>query len=81
MLQQWPKELQVAQVRMARPTDQLKEIERFYLDSANVFCAKAQRQQIQNTPRLYHECDFFHSQWAYKRPLNQDKAPGGCHGF
>lgn len=30
MLQQWSKELQVAQVRMARPTDQLKEIERFY---------------------------------------------------
>jgi len=30
MLQQWSKELQVAQVRMARPTDKLKEIERFY---------------------------------------------------
>ncbi len=34
MLQQWSKELQVAQIRMARPTDQLKEIERFYLHSA-----------------------------------------------
>lgn len=30
MLQQWSKELQVAQVRMARPTDKLKEIEQFY---------------------------------------------------
>lgn len=32
MEQQWTNELAVAQVRVARPTDQLKEIERFYCE-------------------------------------------------
>lgn len=32
MEQQWTNELAVAQVRVARPTDQLKEIEQFYCE-------------------------------------------------
>ncbi|KAA0965710.1 VOC family protein [Sporosarcina sp. ANT_H38] len=29
---QWPAEMQVAQVRVARPTDQLREVEEFYCE-------------------------------------------------
>lgn len=32
MKEQWTKDLQVAQVRFARPTDKMKEIERFYCE-------------------------------------------------
>ena len=31
-MEQWPGDLAIVQVRMARPTDQLKEIERFYCE-------------------------------------------------
>lgn len=36
MGQQWSDELQVAQVRIARPTDQLKEIEKFYCEGVGL---------------------------------------------
>ncbi|WP_223554696.1 MULTISPECIES: VOC family protein [Lysinibacillus] len=36
MRQQWSDELQVAQVRIARPTDQLKEIEKFYCEGVGL---------------------------------------------
>lgn len=34
--EQWPNELEVAQVRIARPTHQLKEIERFYCEGVGL---------------------------------------------
>ncbi|MFJ8088288.1 VOC family protein [Lysinibacillus sp. NPDC095746] len=36
MRQQWSGELQVAQVRVARPTDKLKEIEEFYCEGVGL---------------------------------------------
>jgi hypothetical protein len=36
MIQQWSDELQVAQVRVARPTDKLKEIEEFYCEGVGL---------------------------------------------
>jgi len=36
MRQQWSDELQVAQVRVARPTDKLKEIEEFYCEGVGL---------------------------------------------
>lgn len=36
MRQQWSDELQVAQVRIARPTDKLKEIEEFYCEGVGL---------------------------------------------
>lgn len=36
MEQQWTNELAVAQVRIARPTDQLQEIERFYCEGVGL---------------------------------------------
>ncbi|QSB12047.1 VOC family protein [Lysinibacillus fusiformis] len=36
MEQQWTNELAVAQVRVARPTDQLKEVERFYCEGVGL---------------------------------------------
>ncbi|MGE7929737.1 VOC family protein [Lysinibacillus xylanilyticus] len=36
MRQQWSDELQVAQVRIARPTDKLKEIEKFYCEGVGL---------------------------------------------
>lgn len=36
MEQQWTNELAVAQVRVARPTDQLQEIERFYCEGVGL---------------------------------------------
>ncbi|MFJ7890829.1 VOC family protein [Lysinibacillus xylanilyticus] len=36
MRQQWSDELQVAQVRVARPTDKLKEIEKFYCEGVGL---------------------------------------------
>ena len=36
MRQQWLDELQVAQVRVARPTDKLKQIEEFYCEGVGL---------------------------------------------
>lgn len=36
MRQQWSDELQVAQVRVARPTDKIKEIEKFYCEGVGL---------------------------------------------
>ncbi|WP_427109238.1 VOC family protein [Lysinibacillus xylanilyticus] len=36
MRQRWSDELQVAQVRVARPTDKLKEIEKFYCEGVGL---------------------------------------------
>ncbi|AKD02200.1 VOC family protein [Pontibacter korlensis] len=36
MKEQWPDELPVAQVRIARPTDKLQEVERFYCEGVGL---------------------------------------------
>ena len=55
-----------------------------YLHSANVFVLKAKR-QLQMTPTFVggemNEVLFYPVQQVFERPLNEDKASGGCHRF
>ncbi|MGE7929153.1 hypothetical protein [Lysinibacillus xylanilyticus] len=67
----------------------------FYLHSADLFCAKAKRQQqmflvakakrqLQETPISIGgkiNMVIIPFLWVSNHLLNEDKASGGCHGF